>query len=89
MDGIPPALLTGGGLTGVLTLLIVALIKGWVYVGSIVDRLIADKDNQITKLWAANESLTESVRKYAVSAETSAHALHEIEKRAASKGGDD
>lgn len=89
MDGIPPALLTGGGLTGVLTLLIVALIKGWVYVGSIVDRLIADKDNQITKLWAANESLTESVRKYAVSAETSAHALHEIEKRAAAKGGDD
>ena len=89
MDGIPPALLTGGGLTGVLTLLVVALLKGWVIVGTVVDKLVADKDAQITKLWSANESLTESVRKYAVSAETSAHALHEIEKRAAAKGGDE
>jgi hypothetical protein len=70
-------------------LLIVAFLKGWIHVGSIVDKLVADKDAQITRLSAANESLIESVRRYAVSAETSAHALHEIEKRAAAKGGDD
>lgn len=89
MDGVPPALLTGGGLTGVLMLLIVAFLKGWIHVGSVVDKLVADKDTQIARLWAANDSLTESVRKYAVSAETSAHALHELEERAASQGGDE
>jgi len=85
---VPPALITGGGLTGVLMLLIVGFIKGWIHVGAIVDKLVADKDAQISRLWAANDSLLESVRKYAVSAETSAHALHELEVRAA-KGGDD
>ena len=84
---VPPALITGGGLTGVLMLLIVAFLKGWIHVGSIVDKLVADKDTQIARLWEANNSLTESVRKYAVSAETSAHALHELEARAAGKGG--
>lgn len=87
MDGIPPALLAAGSWFGSTVVLFIALAKGWLHVGSTVDKLTADKDNQITKLWAANESLTESVRKYAVSAETSAHALHEIEKRAA-QGGD-
>ena len=87
---VPPALITGGGLTGVLMLLIVAFLKGWIHVGSIVDKLVADKDTQISRLWEANNSLTESVRKYAVSAETSAHALHELEVRAANaKGGDE
>lgn len=89
MDGVPPALLTGGGLTGVLMLLIVAFLKGWIHVGSVVDKLVADKDAQIARLWAANDSLTESVRKYAVSAETSAHAIHELEEISRSKGGDE
>lgn len=89
MDGIPPALLTGGGLTGVLGLLIFSFVKGWMVVGSVVDRLVADKDAQIGRLWETVDSLTESVRKYAVSAETSAHALHELERRAAAKGGDE
>ena len=88
MDGVPPALLTGGGLTGVLALLIFAFIKGWMVVGSVVDKIVADKDAQITRLWEANDSLTSSVRKYAVSAETSAHALHELERRAAKGGGE-
>lgn len=88
MDGFPPALLTGGGLTGVLALLIVAFIKGWIHVGSVVERLIADKDKQISLQADTIKSLTESVRKYAVSAETSAHALHELEVRAAKRGGD-
>ena len=88
MDGVPPALLTGGGLTGVLALLICAFIKGWMVVGSVVDKIVADKDAQITRLWEANDSLTSSVRKYAVSAETSAHALHELERRAAKGGGE-
>jgi hypothetical protein len=89
VDGIPPSLLTGGGVLGLLSFTYVAFMRGWIHVGSMVDKLIADKDQQIVWLREANESLTESVRKYAVSAETSAHALHEIEKRAASKGGDD
>ena len=88
MDGIPPALFTGAGLTGVLSLLVVAFIKGWIHVGSVVDRLIADKDQRIKLQDATIESLLGSVRSYAVSAETSAHALHELEKRAA-KGGDE
>ena len=87
MDAIPAGLITGGGITGVLVLLVWAFVKGWIVVGSVVDRLVADKDSQITKLWEANTSLTESVRKYTVSAETSAHALHEIERRAAANGG--
>ena len=89
MDGIPPALLTGGGLTGVLTLLIVAFIKGWLVVGSVHREQLADKDSQITRLWSTVDSLTDSVRKYAVSAETAAYALHAVEKAAQSKGGDE
>lgn len=80
MDGIPPALLTGGGLTGVLTLLIVAFIKGWLVVGSVHREQLADKDAQIVRLWDTVGSLTESVRKYAISAETAAYALHEVER---------
>ena len=87
-SGIPPALITGGGLTTTLALLIWAFIKGWVVVGTVHKEQLGDKDAQITQLWKTVESLTESVRKYAVSAETTAHALHEVEKRAA-KGGDD
>ena len=82
VDQIPPALLTGGGLTGVLTLLIVAFIKGWIVVGNVHREQLSDKDAQITKLWNTVESLTTSVQKYAVSAETSAHALHAVERLA-------
>ena len=89
MDGFPPALLTGGGLTGVLALLIVAFIKGWIHVGSVVERLIADKDKQISLQADTIVSLTESVRKYAVSAETSAHAIHELEQISRRKAGGD
>lgn len=89
MDGFPPALLTGGGLTGVLALLIVAFIKGWIHVGSVVERLIADKDKQISLQADTIKSLTESVRKYAVSAETSAHAIHELEQISRRKAGGD
>lgn len=89
MDQIPPALLTGGGLTGVLTFLIIALVRGWLVPGSVHVEQLADKDAQIVRLWDANESLTQSVRKYAVSAETAAYALHEVEKVARSKGGDE
>ena len=88
-SGIPPALLTGGGLTGVLTLLVVSFVKGWIVVGSVVDKLVADKDAQIDRLWTANGDLTESVRMYAVSAETSAHAMHELERISRRKAGDD
>ena len=59
MDGIPPALITGGGLTGVLTLLIVAFVKGWLVTStthreivSIKDQQIADKDAQVV-MWRA------------------------------------
>ena len=52
MDGIPPALLTGGGLTGVLTLLIVAFIKGWLVVGS-VHRDILRRNNLAVKIHKA------------------------------------
>lgn len=89
MDGIPPALLTGGGLTGVLAGLIWALIRGWLVVGSVHREQLADKDAQITRLWNAFDSLSEAVRKYAVSAETSAYAIHQVEKIAQSRGGDD
>jgi len=87
-SGIPPALLTGGGLTGTLALLIWAFIKGWIVVGNVHREQLSDKDAQISQLWGTVNSLTESVRKYAVSAETAAHALHEVERRAA-KGGDE
>ena len=87
-SGIPPALLTGSGLTGILALLVVALIKGWIVVGTVHREQLSDKDAQITQLWKTVDSLTESARKYAVSAETAAHALHEVEKRAA-QGGDE
>jgi len=80
VDAIPPALLTGGGLTGVLTFLIVALVRGWLVPGSVHSEQLADKDAQITRLWGTVESLTESVRKYAISAETAAYALHEVER---------
>lgn len=89
LDGIPPALLTGSGLTGVLVGLIWSLIRGWLVVGSVHREQLSDKDAQITRLWSANDSLTESVRKYAVSAETSAYALHQVEKIAQGRGGED
>jgi hypothetical protein len=86
---VPPALWTGGGLTGVLTFLIVAFIRGWIVVGTVHREQLSDKDAQITRLWSTVESLTEAVRKYAVSAETSAYALHQVEKIAARNGGDE
>lgn len=65
-----------------------AFVKGQIIVGSVHREQLADKDAQIGRLWAAVDSLTASVQKYAVSAETSAHALHEVEKRAAKAGGE-
>jgi hypothetical protein len=85
---IPPFVWSGLTGSGFLALLFTGLYKGWIVVGKIHDEQIADKDSQITRLWASNESLIESVRKYAVSAETSAHALHEVERRAAKAGGE-
>lgn len=59
MDGLPPALLTGGGLTGVLALLILAFVKGWLLTAAthkevveIKDQQIADKDSQVV-MWRA------------------------------------
>ena len=85
----PTTIATGGGLTGVLTLLIVSFIKGWIVVGTVHREQLADKDAQITRLWNAFDSLAEALRRYAVSAETSAYALHQVEKIAAEKGGDE
>jgi hypothetical protein len=88
LSSIPPFVWSGLTGSGFFTLLFVGLYKGLIVVGKIHDEQMADKDAQITRLWATNDSLVESVRKYAVSAETSAHALHEVEKRAAKAGGE-
>jgi hypothetical protein len=89
VDGIPPALLNGVGVATLLVVLFWMLAKEHLVTGPAHRRELADKDAQIGRLWETVDSLTESVRKYAVSAETSAHALHELEKRALTKGGDE
>lgn len=80
---IPSAVWGGLGAGSMVSLLYYLLATGRILQARVVDKMLADKDAQITKLWAANDSLTESVRKYAVSAETSAHAFHEVERIAA------
>lgn len=85
MDGMLPGLLNGAGIASVLVLLILAFIKGWIYLGAVVDKLIADKDRRLDLNDQTIQSLTDSLRKYAVSAETSAHAIHELERIAAAK----
>ena len=88
LSAIPTAVWGGITGTGFLSLLFVGLYRGYIVVGKIHDEQMADKDSQIARLWTTVESLTASVQKYAVSAETSAHALHEVEKRAAKAGGE-
>ena len=88
LDAIPSAVWGGLGAGSMVSLLYWLLATGRLIQARVVDKMMSDKDSQIDKLWKANDSLTESVRKYAVSAETSAHAFHEIEKRAAQVGGD-
>ena len=89
LDAIPSAVWGGLGAGSMVSLLYWLLATGRLIQARVVDSMMADKDSQITRLWAANDSLTESVRKYAISAETSAHALHEVEKRARARGVDD
>jgi hypothetical protein len=92
VDGIPPALLTGGGLTGVLTFLIIAFVKGWLYTSSVVDRFLHERDETIAFQRKTIEALTAATQEFAVTAHTSAYAIHAIElqaQRNASKGGDD
>lgn len=88
LDSIPSGVWGGLGAGSMLSLLYWLLATGRLIQARVVDQMMSDKDSQIDKLWSANGSLTESVRMYAISAETSAHALHEVEKRAASAGDD-
>jgi len=88
LDAIPSAVWGGLGAGSMVSLLYYLLATGRLVQARVVDKMLADKDAQLTRVWAANDSLVESVRKYAVSAETSAHAFHEIEKRAAKVGDD-
>lgn len=94
MDAVPPALLNGVGVGALLVLLFWMLAKEHLVTGPAHRRELADKDRQLlgkdTQLAlkdATINSLLESVRNYAVSAETAAHAMHELEKLA--KGGDE
>lgn len=94
VDGIPPALLTGGGLTGVLTLLIVAFIKGWLVTNStlmqfmaIKDQQIADKDAQVVMWRAVGETSQAQTVELLEHARLSTQLLTAIESRA--KAADD
>ena len=86
LDAIPSAVWGGLGAGSMVSLLYWLLATGRLIQARVVDKMMDDKDAQIGKLWAANDSLTDSVRKYAVAAETSAHAFHEVEKIAKGDG---
>ena len=86
LEAIPSAVWGGLGAGSMMSLLYYLLATGRLIQARVVDKMMDDKDAQIGKLWAANDSLTDSVRKYAVAAETSAHAFHEVEKIAKGDG---
>jgi hypothetical protein len=85
----PSTLLTGSGLTGVLGLLIVAFVKGWIYTSAQVDRICKDKDDTIVYQRDAIDSLIAATQNLAVPALTSAHAWRSVERIAEQKAGDE
>ena len=86
LEAIPSAVWGGLGAGSMLSLLYWLLSTGRIIQARVVDKMLADKDAQITRLWATVDSQNESLKKYAVSAETAAYALHEVEKQAAKAG---
>jgi hypothetical protein len=89
MDGFPPALLTGGGIAGILTFLILAFARGWLLTAgqlqlllSIKDQQIADKDSQVVMWRAVGETSQAQTVELLEHARLSTQLLTAIEARA-------
>lgn len=91
VDQIPPALITGGGLTGILTFLIVAFVRGWIVTApthreivQIKDQQIADKDAQVVMWRAVGETSQAQMGELLEHSRVSVHLLQGIADKAQS-----
>ena len=83
---VPPALLNGVGVGALLVLLFYMLATGRLVTRREHESRMADKDERIATQNKTIESLTAATQQFAVSAHTSAYAIHALEKQAAKVG---
>lgn len=89
MDGIPPALLAAGSWFGSTVVLYLALVKGWLVVGSVHTERVTDLRETIADQRETIDSLAESTAKLTASADLQVQLLRGIDEAARHKGGND
>ena len=89
MDGIPPALVQHADLGGLLALLIVALLRGWIVMGKTHDEQMADQREQV-KTWRETATKAQAAaEKMTASGELAGQLLRGLMQQAQAKGGDE